>query len=71
MMNTATKIKIGFLEKGISGVDIARQFSPPVDRTAVYHVIAGRSKSPRIRKAIADALGMKVKDLWPEERKAA
>ena len=49
MMKTPTKIKIAFLEKGVSGAQIAREQG--VDRTAIYHVIAGRSKSPRLRRA--------------------
>lgn len=70
-MKTAVKIKIAFLEKGISGAQIAREQG--VDRTAIYHVIAGRSKSRKLRKAIARKLGKKVSALWPEndDRKAA
>jgi lambda repressor-like predicted transcriptional regulator len=63
MMKAGTKIRIRMLEKGVSGADIARTMH--VDRTAVYHVIAGRSKSPKLRKAIARALGVRVSDLWP------
>jgi lambda repressor-like predicted transcriptional regulator len=63
MMKAGTKIRIRMLEKGVSGADIARTMH--VDRTAVYHVIAGRSKSPRLRKAIARALGVRVPNLWP------
>jgi len=57
MMKLETKIKIKMLEKGISGAKIAR--SQGVDRTAIYHVVAGRSKSKRLRHAIERALGEK------------
>ena len=71
MMNTATKIKIELLKKGISGAEIAR--NKGVDRTAIYHVIKGNSKSLRLRKAIAEALGVSYESLWhePEYKKAA
>jgi len=55
------------LEKEVSGASIARKAE--VDRSAVAHVIAGRVKSPRLRKAIADALGTQVDDLWPLDSK--
>lgn len=62
MMNTAKKIKLLIVEKEIPGAAIARDLG--VDRTAVYHVISGKSKSPRIRVAIANALNVPVEDLW-------
>ncbi len=56
--------------RGITGVDIARKLG--VSPTTVYIVIGGYGKSERIRRAIANALGMKVEELWPENnRKAA
>jgi len=64
-MKLSTRIKIELLGKGVSGAAIARQLG--VDRTAIYHVIAGRSRSQRLRLAIANALGVTVKDLWPDE----
>ena len=71
MMKLETKIKIKLLEAGISGAEIARRAN--VDRTAIYHVIAGRSRSVRLRRAIAKALGMNVSELWPNNhgRRAA
>jgi lambda repressor-like predicted transcriptional regulator len=71
MISNPTKIKIEMLKKGITGADIARRAG--VTRVAIYHVIEGRVKSTRLRKAIADALGMKIKQIWPEnnKRKAA
>jgi lambda repressor-like predicted transcriptional regulator len=69
MMNSRVKIKIEMLKKGLSGADIARKEN--VDRTAIYHVIAGRSKSEKLRRAIASALGVRVEELWPENNKKA
>lgn len=70
MMTTATKIKIELLKKGVSGAEIARKEG--VDRTAIYHVIKGDTKSPRLRKAIAEAVELPVEALWGEpEKKAA
>jgi lambda repressor-like predicted transcriptional regulator len=69
MMKLETKIKIKLLEAGITGAEIARRAK--VDRTAIYHVIAGRSKSVKLRRAIAKALGVDVVDLWPNNHKRA
>lgn len=65
MMNTAKKIKILMIEKNISGAGIARMAH--VDRTAIYHVMTGRSKSPTLRQLIAKEVGVSVEDLWPGE----
>lgn len=68
MMKTPTKIKIEMLKKGVTGAQIARSLR--CDRTNIYHVIEGRSRSLRVREAIARALGLRVTDLWPrQERK--
>ena len=66
MIKLATRIKIAMLKKGISGAEIARRTG--VTRVAVYHVIEGRSQSRKLRQAIADALGVRVADLWPSHR---
>lgn len=69
MVTTTTKIKIELLKRGTSGAEIGRKLG--VSRHAVYHVIAGRNKTPKIRKAIARALDMGVSDLWPNSEKRA
>lgn len=61
-ISKSQQIKILMLLKGISGAEIARRAG--VHRTMVYHVIEGRSKSHRIRKAIAEALKVGYKELW-------
>ena len=58
------KIKVEMLKKRLSGADIARKAG--VDRSAIYHVISGRSKSKKLRQAIADALGMSYNEVWGE-----
>ena len=60
----AMKIKVEMLKKRLSGADIARKAG--VDRSAVYHVIAGRSQSKRLRQAIADALDMSYNEVWED-----
>ncbi len=63
MITTRQKIKIEFIKKNTSGFAIARKIG--VTRGAVYLVIHGKRKSRRIQQAIADAIDMQVKDLWP------
>ncbi|GAB62695.1 MAG: HTH domain-containing protein [Candidatus Jettenia sp.] len=64
MITTKQKIRIEFIKRNISGAEIGRRMG--VSRVAVYQVITGKTKSKRLRKAIADAIGMRVEDLWPE-----
>ena len=63
MITIPTKIKIEFLKKGVSGAEIARRLG--VTRAAVYHVIVGRTKTHRIRKAICEATGLRW-SIWDE-----
>ena len=68
MMNItekALKIKVEMLKKRLSGADIARKAG--VDPSAVYHVVSGRSKSKKLRQAIADALETSYEDIWGED----
>ncbi len=57
------RIKALMVLNGIKGVDIARKLK--VSPVTVYIVVAGRGKSRRIQKAIADALHIPFDDLWP------
>lgn len=41
-----------------------------VTEAAVSWVVMGRNKSKRIRSAIAEAVGRKAEELWPEKRKS-
>lgn len=67
MISNATKIKIRLLEKGITGAEIARRVG--VTRVAIYLTISGEIKSYRLRRAIANALGMTVSELWPSNNR--
>ncbi len=60
------RIKIEMIKKGVKGAEIARRAG--VTRVAIYHVIEGRVRSPRLRQAIASALGMSVEKLWPKKQ---
>lgn len=51
--------------KGVTGAEIARRAG--VDRTAVYKVIAGNSRSLRLRRMIADALDLPYEEVWGQE----
>ena len=63
MITTRQQIKIELIKKNTSGFEIARKMG--VTRAAIYLTIYGKRKSPRLRKAIADAIGVEVSDLWP------
>ncbi|MDR5695958.1 MAG: helix-turn-helix transcriptional regulator [Armatimonadota bacterium] len=60
------EIKARLILKGITQAEIARRLK--VSRGAISQVISGRERNQRIRKAIARALGLKVSDIWPEDR---
>jgi transcriptional regulator with XRE-family HTH domain len=55
--------------KGITSRQIAKRAG--VSETWVSLVIHGRGKSERIRKMIAEALDMKVEDLWDNNNQRA
>lgn len=48
---------------GVKSVDIARECD--VHPSFVGHVISGKVKTERIRRAIANRLGVQLEDLWP------
>lgn len=55
--------------KGITGKFLAKKAG--VSETWISLVINGRGTSARIRKVIADAVGMNVEDLWENNGKRA
>ena len=59
------KIKKLMIDKDLSGSEIARRIG--VDPSMVSLTIGGQRSTYRIRKAIAEALGVDVTDLWPRE----
>lgn len=54
------------IDKDVTGAAIARKVG--CTRQNVYHVIRGRQATPTIRQAIAEALGVRVSDLWPDQK---
>ena len=58
-------IKILLLQKGVSQAEIARQVR--VTQATVSRVIAGKRRTPAVRKAVACVCGVRVEDLWPTE----
>ena len=67
MVNIAEKVlkvKVFMLKKQVTGVEIAKKAG--VDRSAIYHVIAGRSKSKKLRQVIAEALEMSYNEVWED-----
>jgi hypothetical protein len=60
------RIRKKMIDAEIKGANIARGIG--VHRSAINKAIKGNLKSFRLRKAIADALQVKVADLWPPEK---
>lgn len=52
--------------RGIKQKDIAKTLG--VTRSCISIVINGHQQSRRVKQAVANALGAKVTDLWPEEK---
>lgn len=57
-------IKAALAAKGITQTQIARMLK--VKPPTVHNVISGKRRNPRIRQAIALAIGCRVSELWPE-----
>ena len=47
---------------------VARRYR--IHKSSIYHTLAGRMRSQRIRQIIANALGMRVESIWREDRAA-
>jgi transcriptional regulator with XRE-family HTH domain len=60
------KIKMKMIAKDVTGAEIARKMG--VDRSSINKTIKGKIKSLRLRKAIAEALSVRVEKLWPETK---
>ncbi len=58
-----TRRKVAMLEAGVTGLGIAKGLG--ITKQAVSDVIKGRKSTPRVQKAIADACGMDVEELFP------
>lgn len=57
------KIKIELIKSGVNGAQIGRKVG--VSRDAISKTIKGEIKAYRLRKAIAETIGVTVEDLWP------
>lgn len=55
--------------KGIKQVNIAKSLG--IKSPTVNEVISGKRKNPRIREAIAMAIGKQVGEIWPEETRGS
>jgi lambda repressor-like predicted transcriptional regulator len=62
-VNLTKKILAALIIKGVTAAQIARKLS--IERQTVTQTISGRNKSPRTRRAIAEAIGVDVEELWP------
>jgi len=61
------KIRSELVRLGITNKSIAQSMNPPVSRQVVTQVIYGQAKSSRIQKAIAEAIGRPVHEIWPDK----
>jgi lambda repressor-like predicted transcriptional regulator len=64
MDNFSVDIKAALRAAGSSQSDIARMLR--VSPVAIHNVTTGKRRTPRIRKAIALAIGRPISDIWPE-----
>ena len=64
MANQLDNIKSALAAKGITQVQIARMLK--VKPPTVHNVLTGKRRNPRIRQAIALAVGKPIAELWPE-----
>lgn len=63
----AMEIRIAMMRKRVTQTAIAKSLNPPITQAAVYNVIEGKSESLRVKKAIAQAVGSTIEELWPKE----
>jgi lambda repressor-like predicted transcriptional regulator len=57
------------VREGITNAEIAERAK--CRREYVYLVMTEQRKGYRIRRVIAEAVGLKENDIWPEQRRAA
>ena len=58
-------IKAKLIEAGVANVTIARRLDPPVNPSAITQIIKGNMRSDRVRRAIAEAIGINIREIWP------
>lgn len=59
------EIRAMMVRENVTETGIAESLNPPVTQPAVNRVIYGLSTSDRIQRAIADAIHIDVKKIWP------
>jgi DNA-binding XRE family transcriptional regulator len=69
MTVTPLKRKLRMMERGVTQQKLADKLG--VTQEAVSSVMRGRTRTPRIRAAICQALGWPERRIWPDERKTA
>lgn len=58
------EIKVAMLRVGVSQADIARKCN--VHRSMIGHIIHGRAVAAHIHNAIATAINIPAKQIWPD-----
>ena len=66
MDDTKKRIKIQMIQNGVTIIEIASAIG--VTPSAVHQVITGLRNTPRIRAAIAQAIGLPVSEIWPDDK---
>ena len=57
------------VRQGVTNVEVAKEAN--VSREYVYFVMTGQRTGYRIRRVLAEMIGLDVTDIWPEQRRAA
>lgn len=52
--------------RGSSQTKVAIEQS--VDRSMISHIVYGRARTPRLRKAIARKIGKPISEIWPDPK---
>jgi lambda repressor-like predicted transcriptional regulator len=66
-MLAPAQIKKRLRKKGLTLTKVARQNG--VALSTLSHILSGKRKTPRLRKAVADALGLEYSVVWERREK--
>ncbi len=67
-MLTTLDIKIALLRKGLTSAELAQRAG--VDRSAIHHIIYRHQRSRRLRRLVAEAIGLSYEAVWGEPESA-
>lgn len=67
-MLTPVDIKIELLRKGLTSAELAQRAG--VDRSAIHHIIYRHQTSRRLRRLIAEGIGLTYEAVWSEPESA-